>query len=113
MGVTLLESGHNKAQRAMCCVCRSEAVTAALQLQAVRSGAGDETRAHLQQQLAEVEAQKQQSQADLTQAEQRLHQLQVTQSSCCVQIAGVHEWCLPVPTSILLVLSHSAMCIIQ
>ncbi len=91
MGMTLLESGHNKAQREMCCVCkseavkmgcvcRSEAVTAAQQLQAVRSGPGDEARAHLQQQLAEVEALKQQSQADLTQAEQRLHQLQVTQS---------------------------------
>ncbi len=79
MAVTLLESDHDKAQREMCCVCRSEAVTAAQQLQAVRSGAGDEalTRAHLQQQLAEVEAQKQQSQADLAQAEQRLHQLQV------------------------------------
>lgn len=91
MGMTLLENGHNKVQREICCVCksealnmgcvcRSEAVTAAQQLQAVRSGAGDEalSQAHLQQQLEEVEAQKQQSQADLTQAEQRLHQLQVT-----------------------------------
>ncbi len=76
--VTLLASDHNKAE--MCCVCRSEAVSAAQQLQAAHSGAGNEARAHLQQQLAEVEAQKQQSQADLTQAEQRLHQLQVTQS---------------------------------
>lgn len=53
-------------------------MTAAQQLQAVRSG--DEARAYLQQQLAEVEAQKQQSQADLTRAEQRLQQLQVSQS---------------------------------
>ena len=92
MGMTLLESGHghNKAQREVCCVCKSEAVkmgcvcrsevvTAAQQLQAVLSGSGHEalSQAHLQQQLTEVEAQKQQSQADLTQAEQRLHQLQV------------------------------------
>lgn len=69
-------------------LCRAEALAAAQQLQAAQSEARDgfAARAQLQSELSAVEAQRQQSQAQLLQAEQLVQQLQV-RAICTLPLA--------------------------
>lgn len=65
-------------------LCRAEALTAAQRLQAAQSEASEMSlaRSQLQNELTAVEAQRQQSRAQLAQAEQLVQQLQVRACAC-------------------------------